>query len=188
VQISCTVSDSLEYGAHCRRIRALDGDCYNFVPLKRGLRSSTRADPLSRGFPATTTRGRRRSSEMLVGLCRICFRRSPAPEGRLKARVDQRMGVGVLICFARASCHRNSQCPLGVIKRILRAVGAVGMCSLEPWKVSAVPTEHEVDLGVINGYRSRLAFCSRTPLILANVRVRRLNGAGNRWLHREEDL
>jgi len=34
MQTPCTVSDSLDYSARCRQIRALGGDCYNFIPLK----------------------------------------------------------------------------------------------------------------------------------------------------------
>jgi serine phosphatase RsbU (regulator of sigma subunit) len=34
MQAPCTVSDSSDYGARCRQIRALGGDCYSFIPLK----------------------------------------------------------------------------------------------------------------------------------------------------------
>jgi serine phosphatase RsbU (regulator of sigma subunit) len=34
MQAPCTASDSLDYRARCRQVRALGGDCYNFVPLK----------------------------------------------------------------------------------------------------------------------------------------------------------
>jgi sigma-B regulation protein RsbU (phosphoserine phosphatase) len=34
MQAPSTVGDSLDYGARCRQIRALGGDCYNFIPLK----------------------------------------------------------------------------------------------------------------------------------------------------------
>jgi hypothetical protein len=40
-------------------------------------------------------------------------------KGGLKACVDHRICLRVLVCFARASCHRNSQGPFGIVKRIL---------------------------------------------------------------------
>ena len=33
MQAPCTAGDSLDYSAHCRQVRALGGDCYNFIPL-----------------------------------------------------------------------------------------------------------------------------------------------------------
>ena len=34
MQAPCTASDSLDYSARCRQVRALGGDCYNFIALK----------------------------------------------------------------------------------------------------------------------------------------------------------
>jgi sigma-B regulation protein RsbU (phosphoserine phosphatase) len=33
MQAPCTAGDSLDYSARCRQVRALGGDCYNFIPL-----------------------------------------------------------------------------------------------------------------------------------------------------------
>ena len=71
-------------------------------------------------------------------------------EGGLKASVDHRIGLSVLVCFSRASCHRNSQSPFAIVEGILGAVGGVSMRFLKAWKVSTIPCEGDVHLGVIN--------------------------------------
>jgi hypothetical protein len=76
----------------------------------------------------------------------------------LKASVDHRISLSVLVGFALASCHRNSQGPFGVVERILRAIGGVSVRSLEALKVSTVPAERDVHLRVIDGIEIGLHF------------------------------
>jgi phosphoserine phosphatase RsbU/P len=52
MQAPCTVSDSLDYGARCRQIRALGGDCYTFLPLKRDQLALVVGDASGKGLAA----------------------------------------------------------------------------------------------------------------------------------------
>src|SRR5437660_11843328 len=47
-----TVSDSLDYGARCRQIRALGGDCYSFIPLKSDQLALVVGDASGKGLAA----------------------------------------------------------------------------------------------------------------------------------------
>ena len=42
MQAPSTASDSLDYSARCRQVRALGGDCYNFIRLKSCLLYTSR--------------------------------------------------------------------------------------------------------------------------------------------------
>ena len=48
----CTVSDSLDYSARCRQIRALGGDCYNFIPLQNEQLALVVGDASGKGLAA----------------------------------------------------------------------------------------------------------------------------------------
>ncbi len=52
MQAPCTASDSLDYSAHCRQIRALGGDCYNFIPLKSDRLALVVGDASGKGLAA----------------------------------------------------------------------------------------------------------------------------------------
>ena len=52
MQAPCTVSDSLDYGARCRQIRALGGDCYSFIPLKSDQLALVVGDASGKGLAA----------------------------------------------------------------------------------------------------------------------------------------
>ena len=62
-------------------------------------------------------------------------------KGGLEAGIYQRISLRVLAWFARASCYRNSQGPVGIIEGILGAIGDVSIRLLEAWKVSPIPHE-----------------------------------------------
>lgn len=47
-----TMSDSLDYSARCRQIRALGGDCYNFIPLKSDQLALVVGDASGKGLAA----------------------------------------------------------------------------------------------------------------------------------------
>jgi phosphoserine phosphatase RsbU/P len=52
MQTPCTISDSLDYGARCRQIRALGGDCYSFIPLKSDQLALVVGDASGKGVAA----------------------------------------------------------------------------------------------------------------------------------------
>jgi sigma-B regulation protein RsbU (phosphoserine phosphatase) len=52
MQTPCTVSDSFDYSARCRQIRALGGDCYNFIPLKSDQLALVVGDASGKGLAA----------------------------------------------------------------------------------------------------------------------------------------
>ena len=52
MQTPCAVSDSLDYSARCRQIRALGGDCYNFIPLKNDQLALIVGDASGKGLAA----------------------------------------------------------------------------------------------------------------------------------------
>jgi sigma-B regulation protein RsbU (phosphoserine phosphatase) len=52
MQTPCTVSDSFDYSARCRQIRALGGDCYNFIPLKTDQLALVVGDASDKGLAA----------------------------------------------------------------------------------------------------------------------------------------
>jgi phosphoserine phosphatase RsbU/P len=52
MQTPCAVSDSLDYSARCRQIRALGGDCYNFIPLKSDQMAVVVGDASGKGLAA----------------------------------------------------------------------------------------------------------------------------------------
>ena len=52
MQAPYTVSDSLDYGARCRQIRALGGDCYTFLPLKPDQLALVVGDASGKGLAA----------------------------------------------------------------------------------------------------------------------------------------
>lgn len=52
MQAPCTVSDSLDYSARCRQVRALGGDCYSFIPLKDDCLALVVGDASGKGLAA----------------------------------------------------------------------------------------------------------------------------------------
>ena len=52
MQAPCTVTDSLDYSARCRQIRALGGDCYSFIPLKDDCLALVVGDASGKGLAA----------------------------------------------------------------------------------------------------------------------------------------
>lgn len=52
MQAPYTASDSLDYSAHCRQVRALGGDCYNFIPLKSDRLALVVGDASGKGLAA----------------------------------------------------------------------------------------------------------------------------------------
>jgi len=52
MQAPCKVSDSLDYSARCRQVRALGGDCYNFIPLKEDYLALVVGDASGKGLAA----------------------------------------------------------------------------------------------------------------------------------------
>ena len=52
MQAPCTASDSLDYSARCRQVRALGGDCYNFIPLKSDRLALVVGDASGKGLAA----------------------------------------------------------------------------------------------------------------------------------------
>ena len=48
----CTVSEFLDYSAHCRQVRALGGDCYSFIPLKSDQLALVVGDASGKGLAA----------------------------------------------------------------------------------------------------------------------------------------
>lgn len=52
MQASRTVSDSFDYSARCRQVRALGGDCYNFIPLKDDRLALVVGDASGKGLAA----------------------------------------------------------------------------------------------------------------------------------------
>jgi phosphoserine phosphatase RsbU/P len=52
MQASYTASDSLDYSARCRQVRALGGDCYNFIPLNNDRLALVVADASGKGLAA----------------------------------------------------------------------------------------------------------------------------------------
>lgn len=59
MQTHCTVSDSLDYSACCRQIRALGGDCHNFIMqvLANQAASSQTASPIISNAAFTLSTG-----------------------------------------------------------------------------------------------------------------------------------
>jgi sigma-B regulation protein RsbU (phosphoserine phosphatase) len=47
-----TAGDSFDYSARCRQVRALGGDCYNFIPLKKDRLGLVVADASGKGLAA----------------------------------------------------------------------------------------------------------------------------------------
>jgi sigma-B regulation protein RsbU (phosphoserine phosphatase) len=45
-------SDSVDYSAHCRQVRALGGDCYDFMPLTDDRLALVVGDASGKGLPA----------------------------------------------------------------------------------------------------------------------------------------
>ena len=52
MQAPGTVSDSLDYSARCRQVRALGGDCYSFIPLKDEQLALAVGDASGKGLAA----------------------------------------------------------------------------------------------------------------------------------------
>jgi len=52
MQAPCSVSESFDYGARCRQIRALGGDCYSFLPLKGDCLAFVVGDASGKGLAA----------------------------------------------------------------------------------------------------------------------------------------
>jgi sigma-B regulation protein RsbU (phosphoserine phosphatase) len=52
MQAPCTTSDSLDYSARCRQVRALGGDCYNFIPLTSDRLAVVVGDASGKGLAA----------------------------------------------------------------------------------------------------------------------------------------
>jgi sigma-B regulation protein RsbU (phosphoserine phosphatase) len=52
MQAPYMASDSLDYGARCRQVRALGGDCYNFIPLKNDRLALVVGDASGKGLAA----------------------------------------------------------------------------------------------------------------------------------------
>jgi len=52
MQANSTVSDSFDYSARCRQIRALGGDCYNAIPLKDDCLALVVGDASGKGLAA----------------------------------------------------------------------------------------------------------------------------------------
>src|ERR1700735_1345852 len=48
----CIASDSFHYSARCRQVRALGGDCYNFIPLKNHHLALVVGDASGKGLAA----------------------------------------------------------------------------------------------------------------------------------------
>jgi sigma-B regulation protein RsbU (phosphoserine phosphatase) len=52
MQAPCTAGDFLDYSARCRQVRALGGDCYNFIPLKSNRLALVVGDASGKGLAA----------------------------------------------------------------------------------------------------------------------------------------
>jgi phosphoserine phosphatase RsbU/P len=52
MQTPCAASDSFDYSARCRQVRALGGDCYNFIPLKNHHLALVVGDASGKGLAA----------------------------------------------------------------------------------------------------------------------------------------
>jgi phosphoserine phosphatase RsbU/P len=52
MEMPCAASDSVDYSARCRQIRALGGDCYNFIPLENGRMALVVGDASGKGLAA----------------------------------------------------------------------------------------------------------------------------------------
>jgi sigma-B regulation protein RsbU (phosphoserine phosphatase) len=52
MQAPCTANDSWDYSARCRQVRALGGDCYNFIPLKNDRLALFVGDASGKGLAA----------------------------------------------------------------------------------------------------------------------------------------
>ncbi len=52
MQAPGTASDCLDYSARCRQVRALGGDCYNFIPLKNDRLALVVGDASGKGVAA----------------------------------------------------------------------------------------------------------------------------------------
>jgi sigma-B regulation protein RsbU (phosphoserine phosphatase) len=52
MQVPYTASDSLDCSARCRQVRALGGDCYNFIPLKHNRLGLVVGDASGKGLAA----------------------------------------------------------------------------------------------------------------------------------------
>jgi sigma-B regulation protein RsbU (phosphoserine phosphatase) len=52
MQAPCAVSDSFDYSARCRQVRALGGDCYSFIPLKDDSLALVVGDASGKGLAA----------------------------------------------------------------------------------------------------------------------------------------
>jgi phosphoserine phosphatase RsbU/P len=52
MQAPCATSDLLDCSARCRQVRALGGDCYNFIPLKRDHLALFVGDASGKGLAA----------------------------------------------------------------------------------------------------------------------------------------
>ena len=52
MQAPCTPSDSFDYSARCRQVRALGGDCYNFIPLTNNRLALVVGDASGKGLAA----------------------------------------------------------------------------------------------------------------------------------------
>src|SRR5215831_12644066 len=52
MQAPCSVSESFDYSARCRQIRALGGDCYSFLPLKGDRLAFVVGDASGKGLAA----------------------------------------------------------------------------------------------------------------------------------------
>lgn len=51
-QAFCPIGDSLDYSARCRQVRALGGDCYNFIPFKDDCLALVVGDASGKGLAA----------------------------------------------------------------------------------------------------------------------------------------
>ena len=52
MQAPCKISDSLDYSARCRQVRALGGDCYSFIPRENDQLALVVGDASGKGLAA----------------------------------------------------------------------------------------------------------------------------------------
>ncbi len=52
MKVPCAKTHAITYGARCRQMRALGGDCFDFLPLPGGRVALTIADASGKGLPA----------------------------------------------------------------------------------------------------------------------------------------
>src|SRR3974377_1843018 len=68
MQAPCSVSESFDYSARCRQIRALGGDCYSVLPLKDDCMALVVGDASGKGLAAALMIANVQSSLRTAGL------------------------------------------------------------------------------------------------------------------------